>query len=217
MNRTIAIITILAAAFALAACGSGSAAPALTSTPAPGATAQAGGRFGNRTPRPEVQTAIAEGTMPAGRLGGGTPPPDAQTAIAEGTPFPGRFGGTPPASVQTAIASGTFTAGRGGFGGGAGRTITAVATLLGISEDQLRSELQAAGATIASVAAAHGKDRPAVRQALISDTTQRIQAQVTNGRISQGAADQAIKAFTDGVDSVLDSDGSMPPTMGGTP
>ena len=84
----LAISALLACGFVLAACGSGSSAntaPTGTTTPAAAASGQR--RFGNRTPNPEVQTSIAEGTpaqFAAGR-------PDIQTSIAEGTPAP--FGG----------------------------------------------------------------------------------------------------------------------------
>lgn len=208
MKHLVGVAMMVCTAVVLAACGSGSVAPAPSAT-SPAATASAGGS-GGRTPRPDIETAIAEGTMPAGRrFGGGTPPADIQTAVAEGTPFPER---TPSGRFQTAVAEGTTPAGFGA-GGGSGRTIATVAALLGVSEDQLRNELQTAGATIASVAAAHGKDRATVRQALISDATQRIQQQVTDGRITQAAANQAIAAFTAGVDGVLDGDGSMSPAV----
>jgi hypothetical protein len=148
---------------------------------------------GNRTPPPAVQTSIAEGTPRAG-FGNGTPSGRLQTAIAEGTP---------------ANAAGGGSGGPGGFGGG--RALTTVATVLGIDQAQLRSELQASGATIASVAAAHGFDRDALKQALIDATRQRLADSVASGAITQDMADQQSSQFETGIDALIDGSGGPPP------
>jgi len=217
-----AIAALAVVAAVAAACGGSSSASTAKPTPTSGNPAAAGtpGRgFGNRTPRPEIQTAIAEGTtFPFGNR---TPDPAIQTAIAEGTTVP--FGDrTPNPEIQTAIAEGTpasaLFGGRGGFGGGR-QALTAAATVLGIDETQLRNELQAPGATLASVAAAHGQDRSAFRQALIDAVKQRFAAAVTSGSMTQDQANQAESAFESGLDRLLDNPGATdaPPAPDSTP
>jgi hypothetical protein len=212
-------IGLIAAAAIGAACGSGSTSAASKSpTPAPAATnASGGGRgFRNRTPNPAIQTSIAEGT-PFG-FGDRTPNPGLQTAIAEGT-RPAFGNRTPSPDQQTAIAEGTPIGRAFGPGGGFGQTLTTVAAVLGISEDQLRSELQAPGATLASVAAAHGQARAAFRQALIDATKTRLADAVAAGTLTQDAATQAETAFESGLDRLLDNPGAFsgPPPGAPTP
>ena len=127
-----------------------------------------------------------------------TPSPDQQTAIAEGTPVGRGFGGP---------------------GGGFGQTLTTVATVLGISEDQLRTELQAPGATLESVAAAHGQARAAFRQALIDAIKKRFADAVAAGTMTQDQATQAETAFESGLDRLLDNPGAFsgPPAAAPTP
>jgi hypothetical protein len=210
-------IGLIAAAAIGAACGSGSTSAASKSpTPAPAATNAAGGGrgFRNRTPNPAIQTSIAEGT-PLG-FGDRTPNPGLQTAIAEGT-RPAFGLRTPSPDQQTAIAEGT-PIGRGfGAGGGFGQTLTTAATVLGITEDQLRSELQAQGATLASVAAAHGQDRATFRQALIDATKKRLADAVTAGTLTQDQATQAETAFETGLDRLLDNPGAFSGPPAGAP
>lgn len=178
-------VTILSAA-----CGGSSSAKAVpsstggasTSTAANNRTPGARGGFGNRTPNPDFQTAIAEGT-PASAL---------------------REQGGP-----------------GGLGGGSGRdTLTTVATLLAIDPAVLQTELQTDGATIASVAAAHGKDRATIRQALIDAQRQRIADAVANGSVAQADVDAMAAQFEARVDALLDSNRAGPgggPNNGGNP
>ena len=162
-----------------------SAAGASASAAASNGTPGARGGFGNRTPRADFQTAIAEGT-PASALRG--------------------QGGGP--------------GGAGGIGGGGRRTVATVATLLGVDPAALQTELQATGATIASVAAAHGKDRATVRQALVDAQRQRIADAVANGSVVQADADAMAAQFETRVDALLDGNGAGPggnPGDGGAP
>jgi hypothetical protein len=194
-------------ALVTAACGgSKSAAKTAPTTPAASGTAQGGRGFRGGTPPPAVLTSIAEGTPRA--FGGGTPPPAVLTSIAEGTPR-AFGGGTPPPDVQTAIAEGT-PAGSFRGNGGRGRVLPAVAALLSIDEAQLQAELDAAGATIARVAAAHDVDRGSVRRALIDAQVQRLNDSVAAGRMTQADADAARSQFEANVDNLLDSNGSEP-------
>ncbi len=204
---------VLGSALAVAGCGSSSAKSSPSATPAASATADSGGRgqMGRRTQSPALQTSIAEGTPPP--FGNRTPQPDVQTSIAEGTPQ--AFGNrTPSGAIATAIAQGTpASALRGGFGGGGGgggRTITALAQILGIDETQVRSELQAAGASLAGVAAAHGIDRPTLRQRLIDAIRQTLNTAVTSGSMTQDQADQSAAQFEANVDGMIDRVGAAP-------
>lgn len=207
-----AIAGVVAAALIAGACGgaSSSAKTAATSTPTVADAGSTGGartpdgRFGNRTPSPDMETAIAQGTRVRG--GNRTPPPDALTAIAQGTQV---FGGnrTPSSGDQTAIAQGTPAGALRRFGGGGGRVLTSVATLLSIDETQLRSELQAQGASIETIAAAHGLDRPTLRLRLIAAVRQRLQDAVTSGAVPQAAADQNASDFEANIDRTIDAVG----------
>ncbi len=154
--------------------------------------------------------------------GNRTAPPAALTSIAEGTPRAGFGNRTPTGRIATAIAEGTpANAAGGGFGGpgrfGGSRALTTVATLLGVDEAQLQSELQASGATIASVADAHGFDRDALKQALMDATRQRLADAVTSGAITQDMADQQSSQFETGIDALIDGSGGPPPPPNATP
>jgi hypothetical protein len=131
-----------------------------------------------------------------------TPTPAASSARAR--PFANR---TPRTAALTAIAEGTRPAaiGAGGFGGA---NITgAVATLLAITPAELQKELAASGATLATVAAAHGKDRDALKQALITSMQQRLNTAVANGTITQAASEQTLTQFQSRIDALVDSKG----------
>jgi hypothetical protein len=215
-----AALCLAVVAAAGAACGSSSKASTnATATPGAASTAQAGrtpgGRgFGNRTPPPEIQTSIAQGTPFAG---GGDPTRRAaiQTSIAEGTPATGFGFRTPSADEQTAIAQGTPFARPGGFdGAGRGRTLTTLAGILNVPEEQLRTELAAPGATIAKVSAAHGVIRTQLRQLFIAATKQALDEQVQSGTLTQDEADQALAQLQSSIDSIFDGNGA-PPAPGG--
>jgi hypothetical protein len=214
----VAAIILIATATIGAACGSGSTSAASKSTPTAAATdaARGGPGFRNRTPNPAVQTSIAQGTPFA--FGDRTPDPALQTAIAEGT-RPAFTARTPSPDSLTAIAEGTPIGGRflGGPGGGFGQALTTAAAVLGITEDQLRSELQAPGATLESVAAAHGQARAAFRQALIDATKKRFADAVAAGTMTQDQATQAETAFESGLDRLLDNPGAFSGPPPGVP
>jgi hypothetical protein len=206
-----AALCLAAVAAVGAACGSSSKASTNpTATPGAATTAQAGrtpgGRgFGNRTPSPAIQTSIAEGTPFTGGVGDPTRRAAIQTSIAEGTPFAGAR--TPSAGEQTAIAEGTPFA-RGGAG--RVRTLTTLAGILNIPEDQLRTELAVPGATIAKVAAAHGVIRTQLGQLFIDATKQALDQQVQSGTLTQDEADQTLAQLQSSLDSIFDSNGAPP-------
>ena len=207
----VAVAALAVVAVVAAACGSSGSASTAKPTQTSAASASGTPRRGFRgTPPAAIQTAIAEGTPASAFFGNRTPDPAIQTAIAEGTTFP--FGDrTPNPEIQTAIAEGTpasaLFGGRGGFGGGR-QALTAAATILGIDETQLRNELQAPGASLASVAAAHGQDRATFRQALIDAVKERFAAAVASGSMSQDQATQAETNFESTLDRLLDNPGA---------
>jgi hypothetical protein len=77
-------------------------------------------------------------------------------------------------------------------GGGFGHVdLSTVATALGISEDDLRTALDA-GSTIADVAAQQGVDVQTVIDAIVADQQAHVADEVADGRITQDQADQIL-------------------------
>jgi formate-dependent nitrite reductase cytochrome c552 subunit len=66
-----------------------------------------------------------------------------------------------------------------------------VAGAIGISVDQLRTELEA-GKSLADVAAAHGVDEQKVIDAIVQEAKTHLAAAVATGRITQAQADQRL-------------------------
>jgi hypothetical protein len=122
---------------------------------------------------------------------------------AQGTP--GFRGGTPPAD---------FTPGAGiGDRALLGGLDPALAQFLGIQEDQLRTELAADGATIGTVAQAHGKTPDELKAFLLQQIRSNADQAVAAGRMSQDQADSLVQNFSSRVDDMID--GKMP--IGGRP
>ncbi len=194
VSLSVMTIGLVATAAVISGCGSGSSASSSSSTPMPSAIARAGARrFRNRTPNPAIETSVAQGTpFPFGNR---TPRPEEQTAISEGTPA-GRFRGPV---------------------GGFGQSLGAASSILSITPEELRSELQAPGATLANVAAAHGQQRAAFRQALIDATKARLAAAVAANMLTQDQATQAQTMFESNLDRLLDSPGGGFGTADATP
>ena len=99
---------------------------------------------------------------------------------------------------------------RGGFG-----DPSKLATFLGITPAQLRTELSANGATLAGVAQAHGKSRDDLKTFLTNDAKTRIAQEVTDGRITQAQADARLAQLTANLDARID--GTMPAGHGHGP
>lgn len=105
--------------------------------------------------------------------------------------------------------------GRGGFG-----DPTALATFLGITPAQLRTELDASGATLATVAQAHGKSRDELKAFLTDQAKTHLSQEVTEGDITQAQADARLADMTANLDARIDSTmpadhGHGPDDMGG--
>ena len=88
-----------------------------------------------------------------------------------------------------------------------------LADFLGISQDQLHTELQADGATLATVAQAHGKTRDDLKAFLTDQLTKNTQQAVTDGRMTQDQANTMLQDISSRVDQMID--GNM--RFGGPP
>ena len=106
--------------------------------------------------------------------------------------------------------------GRGGHGG-RGMGLDAAATALGITADELRTQLEA-GSTLADVAAAEGVDVQTVIDAMVAEVKTHLDEEVTEGDLTQAEADtklaDATTRITDGVTNGFpergDGDGDRP-------
>lgn len=79
-----------------------------------------------------------------------------------------------------------------------------LAEFLGITTEELRTELQADGATLATVAAAHGKTRDELKSFLTSQIKARLDERVANGDLTQEEADERLANRTEKIDDIID-------------
>jgi hypothetical protein len=89
-----------------------------------------------------------------------------------------------------------------------GGSDSGVADYLGISQDQLQSELAADGATMATVAEAHGKSRDELKAFLTDQEKQNADQAVAEGRMTQDEADNMMQSLSTRVDDMIDGKGS---------
>lgn len=103
--------------------------------------------------------------------------------------------------------------GPGHFGGPFLRGFSAAAGYLGLSESELRSQLQS-GKTLAQIAKDNGKSVDGLVQALVKDAEKKIDAAVKSGRLTKDQADKAKstleQAVTDLVNGKLPGKGEFP-------
>jgi hypothetical protein len=93
--------------------------------------------------------------------------------------------------------------GRGGFG--VGPDMAALATWLGITPEQLHTELhEGTGKSLAQVAQAHGKTRDALTTFLTDQTKARLDQAVAAGRLTRQQADQMLEQFRQNVGAMVD-------------
>lgn len=121
-------------------------------------------------------------------------------------PGPGGDGDFP------AITPGAGVPGPGLSVGGASEEF---AEFLGISLDQLESELSAEGATPASVAEAHGRTRDELKSFFIEQVEAQLSEAVAAGTMSQEDADSMLDNLTSRIDDMIDR--TMPPAGGEQP
>ena len=96
-------------------------------------------------------------------------------------------------------------------GGMRGAGLDSVATLLGVTTDELRTALQG-GQTLAQIAEANGKTAQNVIDVLVADVTQHFADEVAAGEHTQAEADQKIAEFTQQITDAVNNGG---PVMGG--
>ena len=97
--------------------------------------------------------------------------------------------------------------GRGGHGGGPGGRLVSLdtaATTIGISTDDLRTALQADGATLASVAADHDVTEQTLVDALVAAAKTHLAEEVTEGDLTQAQADERIAALPETVTAAVE-------------
>ncbi len=168
-----------------------------------------------------AQTAPTSTPAASSAPGRGQPPPQYQAFIDA---LAKRLGITSTA-LQTAIGQARTDAGLpagGGFGfghgpggpgrGGPGRNLDAAATAIGIPAAQLRQEL--AGKTLTQVAQAHGKNPADVATALKNAAHQRIDQDVTSGRLTADQATQRKTQVDQRIDQEMTEVAPTPPAGG---
>jgi len=84
------------------------------------------------------------------------------------------------------------------------RGLDAAASYLGVTEEQLRTEI-ASGKSLAEVAKAKGKPVDGLIDALVADAKTKIAAAVTAGRLSQGEADRLTASLEEHVTELVNS------------
>jgi hypothetical protein len=94
-----------------------------------------------------------------------------------------------------------------------GGTLDAAATYLGLTEDQLQTQLQS-GKSLADVAKAQGKSVDGLKQALTADLKTKLDQAVKDGRLTQSQADAILAKVSASLDDLIN--GTLPkmPTTG---
>ncbi|HYM16655.1 MAG TPA: hypothetical protein VET66_10000, partial [Steroidobacteraceae bacterium] len=92
---------------------------------------------------------------------------------------------------------------RGPGGPGGVADPAALAQFLGISADQLRTESQGSGATLTSIAAAHGKSVADLKAFLTAQAKAHLSQDVANGRLTQAQADARLAQMTQDLDQII--------------
>lgn len=82
--------------------------------------------------------------------------------------------------------------------------VTSSATAIGISADDLRSELKG-GKSIANVAGEHNVSLDAVKSQITTGVQAKLTQAVADGKIQQARADAAMKRLTDNLDKILNA------------
>ncbi|MGY1773572.1 hypothetical protein [Blastococcus sp. SYSU D00813] len=94
--------------------------------------------------------------------------------------------------VATTLSDAGFGGHHGG-GPGFGRLgLSTAAEALGMTEDELRTALEADDASLATVAEAQGVDVQTLVDALVAEATERIEQAVTDGDLTQEEADERL-------------------------
>lgn len=101
-----------------------------------------------------------------------------------------------------------FGGGRGDHGGHRGPggigDPAKLAAFLGITADQLRTENSATGATLATVAQAHGKSRDELKAFLATEAKTHVDKEVADGELTQAEATTKLADLTANLDQMID-------------
>lgn len=101
-----------------------------------------------------------------------------------------------------------FRGGPKGFGFGLGLGLPdaeqKLAAFLGVSTDQLKTELKADGASIAKVSEAHGKSRDQLKSFISDAAKTRLDEAVKNGDLTQKREDEILKMLSNNIDKLID-------------
>jgi hypothetical protein len=125
-------------------------------------------------------------------------------------------------AIKARISSGDFGPGFGFFVPGFGDHvkiafgIDAAASYLGLTEAQLRTDLES-GKTLAQVAAAQGKSVDGLKQALLADAKSHLDQAVRDGKITAAQEQQMLNDLSSRLDDIVN--GTLPPKppWGGPP
>lgn len=196
MNKKLTIVlasTAVAGGIALGA----SALPAMASTtsPTPSASSSAdsskpsvdGSTSADRTA--DIQARIAEDL--AGLVSDGTLTQEQADKVAE--------------TLASKMPAGGGHGGRGGHGGGFGG-LTAAATAIGVTEDELRTELEA-GKSIAAVAEANGVSEQTVIDAIVAEAKAHFAEEVASGEHTQAEVDAKLADLETRVKAMVETEG----------
>jgi hypothetical protein len=82
----------------------------------------------------------------------------------------------------------------------------ALASFLGITVEQLRTELSADGATLATVAEANGQSRDALKAFLTAEAETALAEKVADGDLTQAEADERLSRLTSNLDAIIDGE-----------
>lgn len=93
---------------------------------------------------------------------------------------------------------------RRGFGYGLGVDSAELATFLGVSQGQLRTERTVPNATLASVAQAHGKSRSDLEAFISSQAKNRLDQRVANHELTQQQEDAMLSTLNADINSLID-------------
>jgi DNA-directed RNA polymerase specialized sigma subunit len=118
-----------------------------------------------------------------------------------------------PVVVEGAPADANGTVEAHGHRGGRGPKLDAVAEAIGITAEELRTELEA-GKSIADVAAAKGVSVDAVIDALVADMKAHLDEEVASGEHTQEEADVKLARFTTRLTEMVNRSGLPAPKAG---
>jgi urease accessory protein UreF len=103
--------------------------------------------------------------------------------------------------------------GPGGLRHHAGPNLDAAASYLGMTEEQLRTELQN-GKTLAEVAKAHGKSVSGLVKAVVAEAKTKLDAAVKSGRLTQAEADATLAGLEHRITDFVNGRFPAPPFGG---